>query len=182
MLQDHEKERLHALLTQHRLLFACGPEGLGRTKLINMTEHRIDTQGPHPIRQQLRSQPHSLLPEIQAQTRSMLEREVISPSSSPWASPIVLVKKRNGTYRFCVDYRHLNAVTVKDSYPLPRIDQSLDSLDGATIFTTLDLALAGPSCGQSQHSLRPLVYMTSTCCRLVWQTRPAHFSASWTWY
>ena len=105
-----------------------------------MTEHRVDTQGAHPIRQQLRRQPHSLLPEIQAQTRSMLEREVISPSSSHWASPIVLVKKRNGTYRFCVDYRHLNVVTVKDSYPLPQINQSLDSLDGATKFTTLDLA------------------------------------------
>ena len=131
VLQDHEKERLHALLTQHRSLFAFGPEDLGRT---NMTEHRIDTQGAHPIRQQSRRQPHSLLPETQAQTRSMLEREVINPSyaSSPWAaSPIVLVKKRNGTYRFCVDYRRLNAVTVKDSYPF------LDNLDGATIFTTL---------------------------------------------
>lgn len=57
----------------------------------------------------------------------------------PWASPIVLVKKKDGSFHFCIDYRKLNAVTRKDAYPLPRIDDTLDTLSGAQWFTTLDL-------------------------------------------
>ena len=70
----------------------------------------------------------------------MLKSGIISPSSGPWASPIVLVKKKDGSTRFCVDYRKLNDVTLKDAYPLPRIDDSLDALEGSTWFSSLDLA------------------------------------------
>ena len=72
--------------------------------------------------------------------QEMLERNVIRPSQSPWASPIVLVKKKDGTLRFCVDYRRLNAVTKLDVFPLPRIDDTLDLLSQTKYFTTLDLA------------------------------------------
>ena len=70
----------------------------------------------------------------------MEEQEVIQPSKNPWASPIVLVAKKDGTTRFCVDYRKLNAITKMDAYPLPRIDDSLDLLSGQQFFTTVDLA------------------------------------------
>ncbi|KRX77679.1 Transposon Ty3-I Gag-Pol polyprotein, partial [Trichinella patagoniensis] len=70
----------------------------------------------------------------------MLRRDVVEPSSSPWASPIVLVKKKDGSCRFCVNYRQLNNLTRKDAYPLPRIDDTLDALAGAQWFSTLDLA------------------------------------------
>ena len=70
----------------------------------------------------------------------MLQDGVIRPSTSPWSSPIVMVRKKDGAWRFCIDFRKLNDVTHKDAYPLPRIDETLESLSGSTLFTTLDLA------------------------------------------
>ena len=69
----------------------------------------------------------------------MLDIGAISKSNSPWASAVVLVRKKDGSFRFCIDLRKLNARTVKDSYSLPRIDESLDCLNGAVLFTSLNL-------------------------------------------
>ena len=77
---------------------------------------------------------------VRQHVEDMLQNGVVRPSTSPWASPIVLVKKKDGGTRFCVDYRKLNDVTRKDAYPLPRIDETLDALAGAKLFSTWDLA------------------------------------------
>ena len=82
--------------------------------------------------------PHTIHPPHQIAT--ILEESVIQPSNSPWASPVVLVRKKDGTLRFCVDYRGLNSVTKLDQFPLPRIDDLLDQLGKSRYFTTLDLA------------------------------------------
>ena len=84
--------------------------------------------------------PFAVRHEIAVQLQRMLEQRVIQPSSSPWASPIVLVRKKDGSLRFCVDYQSLNSVTKPDCFPLPSIDDMLDQLGNMRYFSTLDLA------------------------------------------
>ena len=132
----NEKSQIHHLLDQFKSSFSCDENDLG---LTNLTEHHIDTGNSHPLRQPPRRVPHALGHEEKTAIEQMLVQGVIVESSSPWASPIVLVKKKNGKIRPCVDYRRLNNVTQKDAYPLPRIQDCLDSFAGATSFSTLDL-------------------------------------------
>ena len=87
----------------------------------------------------MRRHPYAMLPEIERNVQELLAAKVIEPATSPWASNVLLVKKRDGTWRFCLDYRHLNNVTRKEAYPLPRIDTCLESLGGSCYFSTLDL-------------------------------------------
>ena len=92
------------------------------------------------VRQPSRRHPAGQREEIDRQLSDMLSKGLVEPVSSPWSSNVVLVTKKDGTKRFCIDYRQLNQVTVKDAYPLPRIDDTLDALSGAKWFSTLDLA------------------------------------------
>lgn len=84
--------------------------------------------------------PFSVRQKVARQIQDMQKGNIIRPSRSPWASPIILVRKRDGTHRFCVDYWRLNAVAKPNTFPLPRIDDLLDLLGGAKYFSTLDLA------------------------------------------
>ena len=127
-LMSDEQEEFLELLLSYSDTFA-GPEGdLGRTDKI---KHTIFTGKAQPSRQGVRRIPPS---HHQASPRH------VSWSSSPWAAPIVLVQKKDGSYQSCFDYRKLNSVTRKDAYPLPRIDDTLDTLHGSQWFCTLDLA------------------------------------------
>ncbi len=82
---------------------------------------------------------HEIEAEVDRQVEKLLQQGFIEPTNTAWSSPVVLVKKKDGSWRFCIDYRRLNAVTIQDAYPLPRIDDSLDALSGAKLFSTLDL-------------------------------------------
>ena len=135
-LSEEMQAGLKALLIKHAGLFAENDRDLGRTNLV---AHDIDTGDAQPIRQPPRRAPIALQPELDKELDAMLEQGAIEPGQSPWASPVVLVRKKDGTVRFCVDYRQLNAVTRFDAYPLPRIDETIESLGGAKYFSTLDL-------------------------------------------
>ena len=129
-------DALRSLLIKHSTLFAKNDGDLGRTNLVL---HDIDTGSSRPIRQPARRPPGAMQDVLEQEMKSMLEKGVIEPGQSPWASPVVLVKKKDGSVRFCVDYRRLNSVTQFDAYPLPRIDETFEALSGARFFTTLDL-------------------------------------------
>ena len=85
---------------------------------------------------------------------------MIESSSSPWASPVVLVRKKDGTMRFCVDYRRLNQVTVKDAYPLPKIEEAFDHLSGHAMFSTLDLSSGYWQVGMEEADKEKTVFVT----------------------
>ena len=85
---------------------------------------------------------------------------MIQPSSSPWASPVVMVRKQDGTHRFCVDFRELNSVTKADTFPLPRIDDLLDQLGAAKYFSTLDLASGYWQMRMHPDSVEKTVFVT----------------------
>jgi len=125
------------LLEKFADIFATDINKLGRTDLVS---HRIFTKDVPPIR----SRPYSIPPSeqtfIKEEIQRMMKHKLIRPSNSPWTSPVVLVKKKNGKLRFCVDYRKLNNITKKDAYPLPRIDEMLNTLTESHWFSTLDLA------------------------------------------
>ncbi|TPP61407.1 Retrovirus Pol polyprotein from transposon 17.6 [Fasciola gigantica] len=125
------------ILNETRDIFDCNCDFLGRTRIL---QHRIDTGQQCPIYQTPRLVLLHYQAELDKMVHEMLESKVIRPSSSPWASPIVLAKKKDGGLRICVDYRRLNAITKRDSFPLPRIDSTLGAVSGAKWFSTLDLA------------------------------------------
>ena len=130
-----QQQQLTELFKEYQDVFSQGEDDLGNTPLL---EHSIETHGP-PLCQPYRRQNPAVCREEMVQVQQMLFSNVICPLNSPWASPVVMVRKKDGSLRFCVDFRQLNAATVKDAHPLPRIDDLLDALHGAKWFSTLDL-------------------------------------------
>ena len=153
---------LDSVLKEYEDVFQSDKGNLGHCDLMPF---KINTGDAHPIRQRPYRVPLHKREIIEAQVKDMLEEGVIRPSQSPWASPITLVPKKGGELRFCVDYRRLNAVTIKDAYPLPLIQEIFDQLQGATIFSTLDLKsgywqipVAEEDCGKTAFSCHKGLY------------------------
>ena len=136
-LSHAQKAKCAQLLLKYQDIFASSAGRLGRT---NVTTHRIDTGTHAPVRQRMRPIPLAQQDLVDREIDKMLSLGVIEPSNSPWSSPIVLARKKTGEIRFCVDFRSVNSITKKDSYPLPNILQTFNTLRGAQYFSTLDLA------------------------------------------
>ena len=131
-LQQEAKD----LLCSYENIFSRGSTDMGRTTTI---KHDIVLKDPHPFKERYRRVPPHLFQDVKAHLDDMMECGAITKSYSPWASAVVLAKKKDGSLRFCLDLRKLNNRTVKDAYNLPRIEETLDCLAGARIFTALDL-------------------------------------------
>jgi len=112
-ITDDQRQQVIELIRDYDRLFSRGILDMGRTTLV---EHTIDTGQNRPIRQSLRRHPWAHLDEIDRQVEELQQAGFVEPAASPWASNVVLVKKKDGSYRLCVDYRRLNSVTYKDSY------------------------------------------------------------------
>ncbi|KAL0161382.1 hypothetical protein M9458_045107, partial [Cirrhinus mrigala] len=132
-----EQGKVRTLLQHYQSVFSAHDNDLGCTNLIS---HDIPLTDDVPVRQRYRRLPPSEYDVVKTHINQLLEAQIIRESCSPYASPIVLVKKKDGSLRMCVDYRQLNSKTRKDAFPLPRIEETLDALTGARWFSTLDLA------------------------------------------
>ena len=132
-----QQRQLAELINDYRHVFATDDADIGFT---DATSHRIPTTDQIPVSQPYRRISPTMLNEVRQHLQELKDKEIIVESHSPYASPVVLVRKKDGTLRLCVDYRKLNAKTVGDAFPLPRIQESFDALAGARYFSTIDLA------------------------------------------
>jgi transposase InsO family protein len=135
--KENQAVKVAELLTRYSDVFSSGDHDIGRTDLVSHSIPVLPESAP------IKQAPRRLGPEkeleVEKQIEGLLDRGMIEPGDGAWASPVVLVRKKDSTWRFCVDYRRLNDITVKDAYPLPRIDDTLDALAGSQYFSTLDL-------------------------------------------
>jgi hypothetical protein len=136
-LSKEERKKVEELLWKWKSVFASNPLKPG---VSGIAKHQINTGNAKPVNQA--PYPTSMKQEsvIQEEVSKLIANDIATDSKSPWASPVVLVRKKDGSIRFCVDYRKLNDLTVKDAYPMPKIDDILDTLTGNFYFSTLDCA------------------------------------------
>ena len=133
-----EAEKACGLLCEYHDIFSLEKHDMGHT---NATKHKIVLKDPDtpPFKERFWWIPPPQLDEVREHLKLMLDAGVVRPSNSPWCNTVVLVWKKDGSLRFCIDFRRLNALTVKDSHPLPRICETLESLAGAAHYSTFDL-------------------------------------------
>jgi len=136
---ESKRERLvmAQLLSEYKDVLSCGDHDMGLTEAVC---HEIPlAAGTVPIRQPTRRLGPEKEMEVSRQVQDLLNRNLIEPDHRAWSSPVVLVWKKDGSWRFCVDYRRLNSVTIQDAYPLPRTDESLGTIAGSKFFSMLKL-------------------------------------------
>ena len=135
---QEQAEQARSLLKEYHDIFSLEKRDMGHT---NATKHKIVLKDPDtpPFKEHFCWIPPPQLDEVREHLKLMLDAGVIPPSNSPWCNAVVLVRKKDGLLCFCIDFRKLNSLTVKDSHPLPRICKTLESLTGAAHFSTFDM-------------------------------------------
>lgn len=156
-LQANTNARLDKILLQHKDIFAQHETDIGR---ISVAKHQITTVPHPPIQLRAYRRPQSEYDEISRQIKDLKEKGLIRDSDSPWAFPVTLAKKKDGTSRMCIDYRRLNTITIDDKMPLPRIDDILDRLRHAKYFTTLDVAWGYWHIEMDSNSINKTAFIT----------------------
>ena len=136
LLSEKEKEDVYKFLSEWKDIFSQNDLDIGFTSLVKHTINLVDET---PFKQRHRRIPPSMYSEVRKHLQQRLDADIIRPSHSPWASNMVLVRKKDNSIRVCVDYRQLNRKTIKDAYYLPRIDEMLESLSGNKYFSILDM-------------------------------------------
>lgn len=136
-LDREADDQFRKLLNEYQDVFATHNQDMGSTNLVR---HHIDTGDERPVKHRPRRMPQTQFEESQRQVEALHATGRVRPSTSPWGSNVLLVKKKDGSWRMCIDYRELNTKTRNvDPYLLPRIDDTIDSLGRAKYFCTLDL-------------------------------------------
>lgn len=132
-------------------------DGLGQTSII---KHQIITSDSIPVRKRAYPVPVNKQNFIDEEVKAMLSKGIIRPSTSPWAAPVLIVPKKDGEMRFCVDYCALNAKTPLDGFPMPQIQDILESVYGATVFSTLDLRSGYWQVAMDESSIQKTAFVT----------------------
>ena len=135
-LDDTQKEEVRTLLRKWTGVFAGSTLELG---LASGIKHRIKLTDEEPFQERARRIPPAMYDEVRQHIKQMLAVGVIRHSNSPWASNVVLVNKKDGSLRLCLDFRKLNYRTIRDAYMMPLIETTLDSMAGAKWFSSMDL-------------------------------------------
>ena len=135
---EEQAAKAPSLLKEYHDIFSLEKCDMGHT---NTTKHKIVLKDPDtpPFKERFRRIPPPQLDKVREHLKLMLDAGVIRPSNSPWCNAVVLVRKKHGSLRFCIDSRKLNSLTVKDSHPLPHICETLESLAGAAHYSTFDM-------------------------------------------
>ena len=169
-----EKDLLKKLLINNQDIFSRHNFDVGKTTL---TKHEIPVEkDTKPIKLNPYRQSPEQEKEIERQLKQMIEAGLVEQGRGAWSFPVVLARKKNGDWRFCIDYRKLNHVTCKDAYPIPRIDESLDALGGSKWFTTLDLVSGYWQLPLSEDAKEKSAFVTRSG---LWQWMVLPFGLTW---
>ena len=133
---EENKERALNLLAEYHDIFALEDGEMGCTEA---TEHKIEVTDPKHFKERPRNISSGLLEEVKDHLDHMLDVGAIKPGKSAWINAVVLVQKKDGELRFCIDFQRLNAQTQKDAFPLPQIHEAIDALSGSKYYMTVDL-------------------------------------------
>ena len=179
-LDAHQQRNVNTLFSEFESLFSKGDTDIGFYPFV---EHRIELLDETPFKQRFRRIPPSMLEEVRDHIQQQLSAGIIRRSYSPFSSNVVLVRKKNGQLRICIDYRHLNTKTKRDNYALPRIEEILDSLQGNRLFSVLDMksghhqiAIAEEHKERTAFTVGPLGFLSTTAWPWDLSTPPLHIS------